>query len=1139
VLQAAWVTLEWMAGTVVRAALVTALALTSVSGSAQNRDGVLVLRVEASGQLAKAGLGVGDVLVSWRRAATPPAYPAAAHGVFSSPFEVRRVDVEERLRGAVTLVAMRCRELVEVPLPPSGSGLDPGMLAVAGAPAVTGASASAASADLALRASRERARGEPVLAAWHVFQHATQRIEDSQPEAALPLVDEALRDLGMGRDPTLVALAAAHIGEVFAQRLQPDRAITYHLRALRLLAGWSAPGPQTAASVNRLGTVSVQIARLDAGDRILRRALEIHDRVSAHSPDVAGIVNNLGLLAWMRGDLDGGDRRLRAALAVRNRLDPDSLVVAATHNNIGLLAWERGDLSRAEQHLRRDIEISERLDPGRPDLATTLNNLGIVAAERGDLAAAESYHQRALAIRERFFPGSADVAMSLGNLGSLALARGDLAAAESYLRRDLAMSRQIAEASDAVGACLGNLGIIALERDDLAEAEECFRQDLEIRNQISPNSLKVADVLDNLADVALERGDLQLAEDHIHRSLAMTERIAPDSLAVALRLARVCQLCMARQDYGCAEQTARRALAIRQRLAPGSRWVAESQHDLGVVLRRTGRVEEAVTAVGSALDTLDEQLLRLGGTERARSGFRAMYMDFYREYLDLLVATGRLDEAFRTLERSRAGEFLRTLAEREVVFAADIPEDLDRKRRVVRVSYERALEELQVLSPEVERQELEALADRLATLRQEMAEIRESIRTHNPRLHALQYPEPLDTAAAAAALDQGTLLLAYDVGAERTVLFTLERGAAVQVTEIAVGEAELRAQVESLRLAIGRAPFGLGAEGVRAVQERGTQLYQLLVAPAGRALDRAERLLFVLDGPLHLLPLAALGLPGEGGGAGARRGQHYLVESWPLHLVASATVYDQLRRGREGRTRLAEARLVAFGDPLYELVDSSVELAEAPADALQGRLQALPWSRTEVLALAAVWGDRASVALGAEATEERVKLATDARVLHIAAHGLIEPIAPLDSAIALTPPAPGCTSCDNGLLQAWEILEQVRLDADLVSLSACRTALGEELAGEGMVGLTRAFQYAGARTVLASLWSVADASTAELMARFYAHLKAGQSKDEALRDAQVELLTGPIRSLGSAEPLELDASHPFHWAAFELFGDRL
>jgi CHAT domain-containing protein len=166
---------------------------------------------------------------------------------------------------------------------------------------------------------------------------------------------------------------------------------------------------------------------------------------------------------------------------------------------------------------------------------------------------------------------------------------------------------------------------------------------------------------------------------------------------------------------------------------------------------------------------------------------------------------------------------------------------------------------------------------------------------------------------------------------------------------------------------------------------------------------------------------------------------------------------------------------------------------------------------------------RAEVYLGSEATEERAKaLGPEARLIHFACHGLLDERFPLNSALALSVPEPGAEGRDNGLLQAWEIFESVRLDADLVTLSACDTALGREMGGEGLVGLTRAFQYAGARSVLASLWSVADLSTARFMQSFYGHLRAGMTKDEALRAAQLE---------------QVRDSHPFHWAAFQLTGD--
>lgn len=198
----------------------------------------------------------------------------------------------------------------------------------------------------------------------------------------------------------------------------------------------------------------------------------------------------------------------------------------------------------------------------------------------------------------------------------------------------------------------------------------------------------------------------------------------------------------------------------------------------------------------------------------------------------------------------------------------------------------------------------------------------------------------------------------------------------------------------------------------------------------------------------------------------------------------------------------------------------------------------LPATRVEVERIVSLFPN-AQPLLGAEATEERAKsLSREIRLIHFATHATLDERFPLNSAIVLSSPAKDRADREDGLLQAWEIFEQVRLDADLVVLSACESGLGKELGGEGLVGLTRAFQYAGARSVLASLWKISDRSTAELMVRFYKHLQEGMPKDEALRASQIELLREPLHVANEKGEVEVvDASAPFYWAAFQLYGD--
>ncbi len=354
----------------------------------------------------------------------------------------------------------------------------------------------------------------------------------------------------------------------------------------------------------------------------------------------------------------------------------------------------------------------------------------------------------------------------------------------------------------------------------------------------------------------------------------------------------------------------------------------------------------------------------------------------------------------------------------------------------------------------------------------------------------------------------------------------------------------------------------MGAIRARDLERLSKRLYRVLVEPARGAVAASDRVLLVPDGPLHLLPFGALLRETS---AASPDDARYLAEWKPLHTVLSATVYAELKKTRRSAPPASSGGplLAAFGDPRYprKITHGNPEdvadarLRSAARLGFLGELEPLPHSRREVEGIAALYpSDTAKTYLGRDATEERAKaVSRDTRMLHLAAHGRVDDRFPLNSWLALSLPEAPADGQDNGLLQVWEIFERVRLDADLVVLSACESGLGQEQGGDGLIGLTRAFQYAGARSVLASLWQVRDQATAELMVRFYRHLRSGLPKAEALRAAQLELIRGPVEirpasggridSSGKAEPgadgepVTKDFSAPYYWAAFQLIGD--
>jgi CHAT domain-containing protein/Tfp pilus assembly protein PilF len=878
-------------------------------------------------------------------------------------------------------------------------------------------------------------------------------------------------------------------------------------------------GPETverAVSLQGLGEITLRGGDRDGAETLLRQSLDILERSAPESEALAAVLDSLARVARARGDSAAQERHNRRALELRTKRDPQGLGVATSLNNLGALMNDRGDLQAAEDLFRRALALRRARAPVGLAFAKLLNNLSVVAADRGDLAGAESLLREALALKEAQAPDSPEVAYSLVNLSYAAYRREDLANAETLLKRALALSEKNPRAVD-TSLILSNLGDVRKAAGDLAGAEDAVRRALAVQREHEANGLEIAPLLVTLAEITEERGDLAGAEELHRQGLALRESLAPDGADLAHSLHELGKVELARGNVTGALEHQTRALAIWERLAPHSLYEAKALHALGQVHRAAGRADEARTSFCRAIDALEGQTARLGGSEDARLSFGAKYGPYYHECLRALVDAGQAAEALHVLERSRARSLLALLAERDLVFASDAPPEIEAARKALDAEYDRTQAALHELRPAESADEIERLRAALHELQVRREENVARLRQGSPRLASLRHPVPLDLEGIERSLDPGTVWLAYSVGAQETLLFVVEPagGRGLSVFRRPVDEATLRARVKAFRSLIDR------REDTSALRAPARELYDLLLAPAAASLARARRLVISPDGPLHTLPFAALATP---------RG--YLVEGPPLHLAVSATVYAELKKDRREARAAVSGSLTAFGDPVYPPRPDTAA-ARAPGGAERGIASTrdlafgpLPGSRREVEQIARLYGTGARTYLGAEATEEHAKgVGREARYLHFACHALIDERFPLDSALALSPPASPAPGRDNGLLQAWEIFEGVRIDADLVTLSACRTGLGAERGGEGLVGLARAFQYAGARTVVASLWGVGDESTADLMTAFYRALRAGASKDEALREAQRRVLHTAA------------TAHPFHWAAFELNGD--
>ncbi len=1089
--------------------LALAAALSAAAGADAAPSGVVVRDV-GPGAAMDAGLVRGDILLFW--------YREERQGSFATPFDVLEVETVESPQGQVTIVGQRGESPIELTLPPgkwlleTTPILDETTLEVLS----RAADAEEGVSDLLRLASGASEAGDRELGAWLLIECARRQ---EAWETAARLFSEAL--LSVTGDLRTEAWIYEIAGEEAHRIRQLDEALRLHEEGLRRRIELTGESLLTVRSLSLMARVAWGRRDLVAAEDLLERALDSLRCFAPESLETASALNNLGILRQRRGDLVGSEACQRESLTIKEKLLPDSMGVAASLGNLAVVYDLRGDLRTAEAYGRRALEIEQRLAPDSAAVAQRLNNLAVLARNRGDLLLAEELLLRSLVIKENLEPGGLSVAACLNNLGGVALSRNDIDGAEAFFKRSLAIKAKIAPESEEMATTLSHLGEIERHRQRLGAAEAYHRRALTVREEISPGSTSVAGSLADLGSIAHLRGDFARSEDLYRRSLALLEGMAPAGLDAAAAYSGLAEVLIDRDELAEAASLHREALEIRQRLAPESTAVATSQFHLGRLLRRMERREEALAHLEAAMTALEHQGERLGGTRETLATFRTQFADLYREAVDLLLELGMGPQAYHVLERSRARGLLAMMAARDLVVGA-VPEELEERRRSIDAEHSRLLAELAVTGGEDDDGLQEHLLKRLDELRQQRNEIRSRIRAMSPRLAALHYPEALDLAGSRQALDEGMVVLAYSLRRDHSLLFVFGSDPDdFTVHRLPVGEADLRNEIEAFRTEILRG-FGRTSQGRVRLLSR--HLTDVLLAPAAIAIARSKRLLILPDGDLHRLPFSAMLDPGEPG--------RWLVQSRPFTVAASTTVFGELKSSRHPRI---ETHSVAFGDPVYPEHDPPRSAQDPAAVRRWGPfLEPLPGSRAEVLGIGRIWGENADLWLGAQATEDRVMaLGGDVNVVHLAVHGFLDDRFPLESGLAMTI-SPHPTRGENGIVQAWEVIEQLHLDADLVTLSACETGLGQELAGEGVLGLTRAFQFAGARGVLASLWRVDDSSTAELMVRFYRHRGGGLAASDALMAAQIDLIEAPLRD---ADGRLIDARHPYFWAAFQLAGD--
>ena len=623
------------------------------------------------------------------------------------------------------------------------------------------------------------------------------------------------------------------------------------------------------------------------------------------------------------------------------------------------------------------------------------------------------------------------------------------------------------------------------------------------------------------------------------------------------------------RDSEKALEALREALAIRRGIHE-QYGESDSLRDIAAVERDSGRLLDAMRDAEAAVN-LDEGLRARITSPELRATYVAAEHDKYELLIDVLQALhaanagGHYDQAaFQVSERARARVLLDSMLDARVDLREGIdPELLERERSLQKRLSDTSARVSRSLARAGRGTDSSGAARELERLTEEYQHLQATIRRQSPRYAAVTQPRPLDAPdIQRSVLDDDTVLLEFALGDERSWLWAVTRQSltSVELPPRATIEPAARSLYELFTARQKRrgesrmqhAARVAAADRQLPVQARAVS--RLLLGGTARQLHEAwrhKRLAIVAAGALEYLPFAALPVPAWEGDAGAPRPVSSrrppdvpLVAEHEIVQLPSASVLAVIRSETASRPPAPRA-LAILADPVFDTTDPRVTAARrrgtVPAghdtasraddfmDAAYARagFARLPFSREEANAIAALVGDdRALKALDFKAS--RATALGDGlrgyRIVHLATHGVVNSQRPALSALILSL-VDERGSRQNGYLRLPDVYN-MRLDADLVVLSACQTALGKEMKGEGLVGLTRAFIYAGAPRVVASLWEVDDLATAELMKKFYTGMLQRHLRPAAaLRAAQIELSKDPRRA------------SPYFWAGFVLHGE--
>jgi CHAT domain-containing protein/Tfp pilus assembly protein PilF len=874
----------------------------------------------------------------------------------------------------------------------------------------------------------------------------------------------------------------------------------------------------------------------------------------------AQVLHNLGMVYYAAGDRQKAIEHYNQALPLRRALkDVDGQ--ARTLNSLATIYFNQGEKRKALGYYNQALKL-RRENNDRGGAAQTLSSIGAVYSDLGEPQKAIDAYVQALPFRRT----PAERAITLNNMGRAYDTLGVPQEALNYYNQSLQLVRSAGE-KRGEAQTLNFIGLSQWAQGDYQQALNNFEAALKLRREVKDKNGEAA-TLNNLGLVYIALDDQQRALEVYNQAVPLF-RETGNRQGEAYALNNLGFLYEKLGDSSKALDYHQQALKLSQTVGDRMR-EAKVRYGIARVESQRDRLKPARAQIEQGVKIVESLRQKLASPE-LRAAYRASLQQYYDLYIDVLMRLGKraprnlrsglVAEALQVSERARARSLLELLTEAGADIRQGIaPELIERERELQEQLNEKTSEQIRLLNTQAKPAQIAALNQEIAQLNSALRETQNQIRTSSPRYAALTQPQPLTTAAIQRQLlTPDTLLLEYALGAERSYLWVVSRTALRSYT-LPKRETIETAARRYYELLTARNQFVANetrqaretriAQAEAELAEAAAELSRLLLGPVTPLL-RKQRLLVVSDGALQYVPFGALPLRGRSERE-SKSPTSPLLARHEITTLPSASTLAVLRRETANR-QPAQKALAVFADPVFESQDERVKKVEVKADKkaeaaptdtsrillvkaaketgvtnVEFHVPRLPYTRREaeaILALTPSSTSRAAFDFAATRTAALNEELGQYRIIHFATHGFLNSLNPELSGIVLAlvneQGAP-----QQGYLLAPEVYNLKLNAAELVVLSACQTGLGKEVAGEGVVGLTRGFMYAGAPRVVVSLWSVNDRATADLMKTFYQGMLAqGMRPAAALRAAQLALWK------------QKEWQAPYYWAAFTLQGE--